>query len=179
MTVFAGLTPGVWNVDAAHSTVGFRVRHMMVSKVNGTFTGVTGSITVAEDGATSIEAAIDAATVNTHQAQRDEHIRSADFFDTANHPQILFRSTEISGSGEDVTVVGDLTIRGVTKPVTLTGSYFGVAEGPNGKVAGFEATGKIRRSDFGVSIQMPLADGGAVVGEEITLTLDIEAVAAQ
>lgn len=175
---FPGLTPGVWNVDGVHSNIGFRVRHMMVSKVNGNFAGVSGKIVVAEDGTPSIEATVDATSINTNQEQRDEHIRSADFFDVANHPSFSFRSTAVRANGEDAEVDGELTIRGITKPITLKGSFFGVQEGGEAPVAGFEATGKINRKDFGVKFDAPLANGGAVVSDEVTILLDIEAVKA-
>ncbi|WP_333618359.1 YceI family protein [Dietzia sp.] len=181
MAGFDGLTAGTWKVDAVHSNVGFRVRHMMVSKVNGNFTGVDGTIEVAEDGATKITAKIDASTINTNNAQRDQHIASKDFFHAEEFPTIDFVSTEVKGSGEDAEVTGDLTIHGNTRPVTLKGSFFGVHQGneQSGAVAGFEAEGKISRKDFGIDFEMPLEGGGSVIGDQITIILDIEAAKAE
>lgn len=178
MTTFEGLTPGVWNVDPVHSNIAFRVRHMVVSKVHGNFAGVTGTITVAEDGTPTIEATIDATSITTNQAQRDEHLRSADFFDAANFPTFTFRSTAVRANGSDAEVDGELTIRGTTKPITLKGSFFGVQETGQAPVAGFEATATVNRQDFGVKFDSRLANGGAVVSDEVTILLDIEAVKA-
>ncbi|HJE92104.1 MAG TPA: YceI family protein [Dietzia timorensis] len=178
MADFEGLSAGTWNLDAVHSNIGFRVRHMMVSKVNGNFTGAEGSIVVDENGSASIKATIDASTINTNNGQRDEHIRSSDFFHTAEYPTIEFTSTDIKSSGEDVEVTGDLTIHGNTRPVTLRGSFFGVNSGSGNDVAGFEAEGKISRKEFGIDLEMPLEGGGTVIGDQITIILDVEAVKA-
>lgn len=178
MAGFDGLTAGTWKVDAIHSNVGFRVRHMMVSKVNGNFTGVDGTIEVAEDGTTSITASIDASTINTNNTQRDEHIKSKDFFNASEYPTIEFVSTGVKSNGEDAEVTGDLTIHGTTRPVTLKGSFFGVNSGSGNEVAGFEAEAKISRKDFGIDLEMPLEGGGTVIGDQITIILDIEAAKA-
>lgn len=178
MASFEGLTAGTWNLDAIHSNIGFRVRHLMVSKVNGNFTGAEGTIVVDENGEATIKATIDASTINTNNTQRDEHIRSADFFHTSEYPTIEFVSTEIKSSGEDAEVTGDLTIHGTTRPVTLRGSFFGVNAGSGNEVAGFEAEGKISRKDFGIDLEMPLEGGGTVIGDQVTIILDIEAVKA-
>ncbi len=115
-----GYLAGTWDIDATHSTVGFSVRHMMVSKVRGYFTEFSGEIVTAEDPArSSVTATIDMDSIDTRQEQRDAHIRSADFFDVGNHTVMTFRSTRVVAKGEDWAVVGDLTIKGITKPVTL------------------------------------------------------------
>src|SRR3712207_1865205 len=115
-----GYVAGTWNIDPTHSTVGFSVRHMMVSKVRGSFTEFPGEISTAEDpAASSVTATIDMDSIDTRQEQRDAHIRSADFFDVGNHTEMTFRSTEVRTDGADWTVVGDLTIKGITKPVEL------------------------------------------------------------
>ncbi|WP_026919603.1 YceI family protein [Gordonia shandongensis] len=173
------LTPGTWTIDPVHSSIGFTVRHLMVSKVRGTFNGFTGAITIAEDGTPSVAAEIDVTTIDTRNAQRDEHIRSADFFDAENHPTASFTATSVEADGDDYVLTGDFTLRGVTKPVSLTMEFNGVNPGMgHGPVAGFEATTVINRKDFGVDFDAPLETGGTVVGDKITITLDIEALKA-
>ena len=173
-----GYVVGTWDIDAAHSTVGFSVRHMMVSKVRGYFTKFSGEIVTAEDPAQStVTASIDMDSIDTRQEQRDAHIRSADFFDADNHPQMTFRSTEVRTDGADWTVVGDLTIKGITKPVELALELNGF--GPDaygGTRAGFSGKTSISRKEFGVDIDMPMDGGGVVVGDKISIELEIEAV---
>jgi polyisoprenoid-binding protein YceI len=173
-----GYVVGTWDIDASHSTVGFSVRHMMVSKVRGYFREFTGEIVTAEDPAAStVTATIELPSIDTRQEQRDAHIRSADFFDVENHPQMTFRSTAVRTDGADWTVEGDLTIKGITKPVTLALELNGF--GPDaygGTRAGFSAKTEISRSEFGVDIQMPMDGGGVVVGDKISVELEIEAV---
>lgn len=174
---FPGLTAGTWAIDPVHSDVSFTVRHLMVSKVRGTFEKFSGAITVAEDGTASVNAEIDVTSINTKNADRDAHVRSADFFDAEQFPVATFTSTGVRADGEDYVVTGDFTLRGVTRPVELKLEYNGVNPGMgNGPVAGFEATTVINRKDFGISIDMPLEGGGAVVGDKITINLEIEAV---
>ena len=137
------LTPGLWNLDTVHSGVAFSVRHMMVSKVKGSFKKFEGTITVADEVENSIVAvSIDVSSVDTGNEQRDGHIRSADFFDIDNHNTIVFKSTSVKADGSDWIVTGDLTINGITKSVDLTTEFGGVA----GEAAGFEATTEILRS---------------------------------
>ena len=175
-TTFPGLTAGTWAIDPVHSNVGFTVRHLVVSKVRGSFENFSGAITVAEDGTASVNAEIDVTSINTKNADRDAHVRSADFFDAEQFPVATFTSTGVRADGEDYIVTGDFTLRGVTRPVELKLEYNGVNPGMgNGPVAGFEATTVINRKDFGISIDMPLEGGGAVVGDKITITLQIEA----
>lgn len=170
------LTPGTWAIDASHSTVGFSVRHLMVSKVRGRFQDFSGAITVAEDGTPSVEAQIQVASITTDNEQRDNHLRAADFFDAEQFPTATFKSTSVTAKGEDFIVTGDFTLRGVTRPVDLKLEFNGVNPGMgHGPVAGFEASTVINRKDFGISIEMPLEGGGAVVGDKITLALEIEA----
>lgn len=171
------LTAGTWAIDPVHSTVGFSVRHLMVSKVRGAFTDFTGAITVAEDGTPSVHVEIQVASIDTNNDQRDAHVRSADYFDADQFPTATFASTEVRAKGDDFVVIGDFTLRGVTRQVELAMEFNGVNAGAgNGPVAGFEATTVIKRKDFGITIDMPLDGGGAAVGDKIALTLDIEAV---
>ena len=170
------LTTGTWAIDTVHSTVGFSVRHLMVSKVRGTFNDFSGAITVAEDGTPSVEATISVTSIDTKNADRDAHIKSADFFDAEQFPTATFTSTGVRAKGEDFVVDGDFTLHGVTRPVELKLEFNGVNPGMgNGPVAGFEASTVLNRKDFGINIDMPLDGGGAVVGDKVTITLEIEA----
>ncbi|EHI11778.1 YceI family protein [Mycolicibacterium thermoresistibile] len=174
------LSAGTWNIDPVHSTVGFSVRHLMVSKVRGTFDRFNGAIEVAEDGTASVRAEIDIDSINTRNEQRDAHLKSAEFFDVANHPTATFVSTGLRRDGEDYLLDGDLTIKGITRPVTLEMQFNGVNPGMGqGEVAGFEASVVLNRRDFGIDIDTPLETGGVVVGDKVTVTLEIEAVKQQ
>jgi polyisoprenoid-binding protein YceI len=173
----SGLEPGTWSVDPIHSEVAFSVRHMMVGKVRGRFTGFTGEIVAAEDGSATVTASADVSSVDTQNAQRDEHIRSADFFDAATHPTIDFRSTGLRAHSGETYLDGELTLHGVTRPVTFELELGGVTLDPYGnRRAGFTATTEIARKDYGISIQMPMDGGGVVVGEKVRITLEVEAV---
>ncbi|MFP5370122.1 MAG: YceI family protein [Actinomycetes bacterium] len=173
-----GYIAGTWSIDPVHTDVSFTVRHMMVSKVRGKFHGVKGTIVLAEDPlASEVTADIDMASIDTGNAQRDEHIRSADFFEVVKYPTMSFRSTGIRSDGDDFTVTGDLTLHGVTKPVDLTLEINGFTKDPYGGTrAGFTAATQINRRDFGITIDMPMDGGGAVVGDKIQVILEIEAV---
>ncbi len=177
-TQIPGYVVGTWDIDASHSTVGFSVRHMMVSKVRGYFRSFSGEIVTAEDPAQStVTATVDMDSIDTRQEQRDAHIRSADFFDVGNHTVMNFRSTAVVAKGDDWTVEGELTLKGITKPVTLELELNGV--GPDaygGTRAGFSAKTVINRREFGVDIDMPMDGGGVVVGDKITVEIEIEAV---
>jgi polyisoprenoid-binding protein YceI len=177
-TQIPGYLAGTWDIDPTHSTVGFSVRHMMVSKVRGYFRDFSGEILTAEDPAqSSVTATIALASIDTRQEQRDAHIRSADFFDVENHPTMTFRSTAVRADGADWFVDGELTIKGNTRPVTLELELNGF--GPDaygGTRAGFSAKTEINRNDFGVDIKMPMDGGGVVVGDKVTVELEIEAV---
>ncbi|MFC0449162.1 YceI family protein [Rhodococcus jostii] len=171
-----GLSTGTWVIDPVHSTVGFTVRHLMVSKVRGTFEDFSGQITIAEDGTPSVQSEIAVDSVNTKNEQRDGHIKSADFFEVEKFPKATFTSTSVRSKGDGFILEGDFTLHGITKKIELELEVNGVNPGMgNGPVAGFEATTVINRKDFGISIDMPLEGGGAVVGDKITINLEIEA----
>ncbi|MFB1479940.1 YceI family protein [Corallococcus sp. RDP092CA] len=168
-----------WELDSSHSSAQFAVKHMMVSTVRGAFSNVKGTIHLDDKDITksTIEATIDAKTINTNEPKRDEHLRSPDFFDVEKFPTITFKSTKIAKAGKDkLNVTGDLTLHGVTKPVVLA------VEGPTpetkdawGNVRrGATATTKIKRSDFGLTWNKALEAGGVAVGDDITITLDLE-----
>ena len=171
------LGTGTWSIDPVHSSIGFSVRHLMVSKVRGTFGVFTGAITIAEDGSPSVTADIDVSSVTTGNDQREAHLKSADFFDVAKYPTATFRSTGVRADGDGFLVDGEFTLKGVTKPISLNLEYNGVNPGMgHGEVAGFEASVVLNRKDFGIDIDMPLESGGAVVGDKVTITLAIEAL---
>ncbi|NKZ14123.1 YceI family protein [Mycolicibacterium septicum DSM 44393] len=177
VAVATDLTAGTWAIDPVHSSINFSVRHLMVSKVRGSFETFSGAVTVAEDGTPSVSATIDVNSINTRNEQRDAHVRSADFFDAEHYPTATFVSTAVRPDGDDYVVDGDFTLKGVTKPVSLKLEYNGVNPGMGqGAVAGFEASVVLNRKDFGIDIDMPLETGGTVVGDKITVTLEIEAL---
>ncbi|MET0763679.1 MAG: YceI family protein [Blastococcus sp.] len=177
-TQIPGYVVGTWDIDASHSTVGFVVRHMMVSKVRGFFRDFSGEIVTAEDPTQStVTATVDLGSIDTRQEQRDAHIRSADFFDVDKHPAMTFRSTGVRADGADWIVDGELTLKGNTKPVSLALELNGF--GPDaygGTRAGFSARTEISRSAFGVDIQMPMDGGGVVVADKIVVELEIQGV---
>ena len=163
-----------WRIDVSHSELTFRIRHL-VSRVNGTFREWSGTITGdpadwSKDGA--VEVTIQTASIDTRSERRDTHLRSPDFFDAANHPTITFRSRSVRAAGAQLIIEGDLTMRGVTKPVTLTGEVVTVA----GERAGFSAQTKINRLDFGVSYNRGVEGGGVLLGDEVTIDLVIAAI---
>ena len=168
-----------FNIDKGHSELTFRIRHFM-SRVSGTFTDWKG--TVSGDPASwtggSTEIVIQTTSIDTRLEKRDNHLRSVDFFDAATYPQITFRSTSVVVAGEAVTLKGDLTIRGVTKPVVLTGEYLGTAGEAARQRVGFHVTGKINRIDFGVAWNKVLETGGVMLGDDVELDISIEAVRA-
>lgn len=177
VAVATDLTAGTWAIDPVHSSINFSVRHLMVSKVRGSFETFSGAITVAEDGTPSVGATIDVTSIDTRNEQRDAHVRSADFFDAENYPTATFVSTGVRPDGDDYIVDGDFTLKGVTKPVSLKLEFNGVNPGMGqGAVAGFEASVVLNRKDFGIDIDMPLETGGTVVGDKVTVTLEIEAL---
>jgi polyisoprenoid-binding protein YceI len=168
-----------WHIDPRHSLAQFSVRHMMLSKARGQFTGISGTIVDAADDPkrSSVKAAIDVTTLITGDPQRDEHLRSPDFFDVANHPTITFESRTISGPHDHFTVTGDLTIRGQTREVTLDVTFNGQATNPYGQtVAGFTAVTQINRKDFGLNWNMALEAGGFLVGDTAAIEIELEAV---
>jgi polyisoprenoid-binding protein YceI len=170
---------GVWNIDPSHSTIGFSVKHMMIAKVRGRFAEFTGALSVDEAGAASVTGVVQSASVDTNEPQRDEHLRSADFFDAAAFPEITFTSSAITARGDEFTIVGDLTIKGVTRQVVLDAEVNGTGVDPwgNDRLA-LEAKGQINRKDFGLNWNQVLEAGGVLVGEKVTLTLDLSTVRA-
>jgi len=177
----ASAAAATWVVDPAHTSVQFAIRHMMVSNVRGEFTNVTGSVEGDEAKPTEavLQVAIDPATVNTRDKKRDDHLRGPDFFDVANHPAITFKSKSIAAAGPGAfKVTGDLTMHGVTKEIVLDVTDVTPAiTDPFGKTrAGAHATTKLKRKDFGINWSKTMDNGGLVVGDEVTVTVDVEAI---
>ncbi len=176
-------TTTTWTLDPVHSVAEFKVKHMMISNVKGQFTGITGVLILDEDNiaGSRVEATIDASTIQTREAQRDEHLKSSDFFNVEQFPTLSFRSTQVKRTGDDeLSVTGDLTIHGVTRQVAFQ------VEGPtaagkdpwgNTRI-GLSATTKVNRKEFGLTWNAALETGGILVGEEVTITLDLEFVKA-
>lgn len=178
LATIPGYLTGTWSIDPVHSDVSFSVRHMMVSKVKGRFGSFSGAIVTGQNPAdSSVTAEIDLNSIDTNNAQRDNHIRSADFFEVEKNPTMTFTSTSVQADGDEYLVLGDLSLKGVTKGVTLKLELNGI--GPDaygGTRAGFSATTEISRKDFGVDIDMPMDGGGVVIGDKISISLEIEAV---
>jgi len=174
------LTPGTWTIDPSHSSVGFVARHLMVSKVRGEFRSFSGALTIAEDRlASSVQASVEMNSVSTGDDQRDGHLRTGDFFDTEQFPRMTFTSTAVRAAGDDFVLVGDLTIKGVTRSVEFELEFDGVSPDPwGGTRAGFSATTVINRKDFGLEWNVALDTGGVLVGDKVTITRDIQAVRA-
>lgn len=171
---------GDYSIDPAHSRIGFVARHAMVTKVRGSFDEFTGAIHLdaAEPARATAEISIDVASVDTRNEQRDGHLRTNDFFDAQTYPTITFKSTSVKQLDEsNFAVTGDLTIKGVTKSVTVDFEFAGVATDPFGNVrAGFEGTASLNRSDYGVSFNAALETGGLLVSEKITIEIEISAI---
>lgn len=166
-----------WSVDSGHSSIAFSVRHFMVSKVRGGFGSFSGGITIADDGTPSVTAEIGVASVYTGNEQRDIHVKSADFFEVETYPTATFISTGTRVNGDDHYLDGDFTLKGVTMPVSLAVEFNGVNPGMgHGEVAGFEASVVLNRKDFGIDIDVPLETGGTVIGDKVTISLQIEAI---
>jgi polyisoprenoid-binding protein YceI len=163
---------GTWVVEPAHSEVGFTVRHLGLSKVRGRFNSFTASAEIADPTtASSVTASVDLSSVDTNNADRDDHLRSSDFFNADAHPRMTFVSTEV---GEDV-LAGDLTINGVTKPVELDLEFHGVTvDGYGVTRAGFSAEGEIKRSDFGIDFNMPVGMDGMLISDKVHISLEIQ-----
>ena len=176
MSNLSDLKPGIWNVDASHSEVGFTARHLMVSKVRGQFKDFAAVVTLAQPfEQSSVEATVQMASVDTNSADRDTHVKSGDFFDVDNHPVMTFKSTKVS----DHSLEGLLTIKGVSKPVSFDLDFGGVSADPwGGTRAGFEATTEINRKDFGLSWNVAIEGGGVLVGEKVKIALDVQLVLA-
>ncbi|MFZ9859344.1 MAG: YceI family protein [Roseiflexaceae bacterium] len=169
-----------WNIDTSHSEILFTVRHMMISNVRGQFNKFSGTINLDEATPTnsSVDVSIDVASINTRDEKRDGHLTSPDFFDAATYPTITFKSTKVEKTGDTTGKIhGDLTIKGVTKAVTLDATFMGKAKSPWGTTsAGFNASTKINRTDFGLTWNVALETGGILVGEEISINIELEAV---
>jgi polyisoprenoid-binding protein YceI len=171
-----------WNLDASHSTVEFGAKHMMFTTVKGRFADVTGTITTDGDApaTASVDVTMQAATIDTRNEMRDNHLRSADFLDTEKYPTVTFKSTKIDGAKDAFTLTGNLTIHGVTRPVTLDVSYEGAGKDPWGNDRiGFSANGKIDRRDFGLTWNQALETGGLLVSNDIRITIDAQLVRAE
>ncbi len=171
-TQIPGYVVGTWDIDTVHSEVSFTLRHMGVGKSRGRFDSFEGEVVTAENPLeSSVTATIDVSSINTGNADRDAHVRSADFLDVDNHPTATFRSTALREDGDEWVIDGDFTLHGVTKPVTLKAEFGGTTDdGQGGTLLGISAATTINRTDFGVG-----PDGGAMLGEKVTITLDIEA----
>ena len=169
-----------WKIDPTHSEIGFAVKHMMISTVKGRFTDVTGSVQTADDdpAAGLADISIAVASIDTRDPQRDAHLRSADFFDVEKYRAITFRSTRIEGiTGDRFRLVGDLTIHGVTREVALDVTSEGRGKDPwGGERAGYSATTRIKRSDYGLLWNQALETGGLLVGDEVKITIDLELI---
>ena len=171
----ATLTKTTWAIDNAHSEITFKVRHMMIASVTGKFETFTATAETEGDDFTTAQVRFSAetASVNTHAADRDNHLRSADFFDSENHPEMTFESTSITEN----TMTGNLSIRGITKPITLKLEHGGMGKDPWGNTRiGFSVNGKINRKDFGLNWNAALEAGGVLVSEEVALNAEIQLV---
>lgn len=177
------MAKSIWNIDTAHSNVGFSIRHLMVSKVRGNFASYRGQIELEGDSLvpSSVEVTIDTASIDTAVADRDNHLRSGDFFDVERFPAMTFKSKRVEKvSGEELRLVGDLTIRDVTKEVSLDVEVGGKQTDPWGNErVGYSAKTKIDRKEFGLTWSQALETGGFVVGDKVEITLDVEAVKAK
>jgi polyisoprenoid-binding protein YceI len=171
-----------WKLDTSHSSVGFSIKHMAVSKVKGSFTEFDGTVTgdAADPSTFAVEAVIQAASIDTGNADRDNHLRNPDFFDVEQFPTITFKSTGVKMDGSEGQLMGDLTMHGVTKPVTLDVEFAGVVNDPWGNTrAGFSASGRINRQDFGLTYNKALEAGGLVLGNDVKIEIEIELIQAK
>ncbi|MWB98417.1 YceI family protein [Agromyces seonyuensis] len=172
-----GYKVGTWVVDPSHSEVGFQIRHLMISKVKGKFERFDATFTTAENPLEStVTASAEVASIDTNDANRDGHLRTGDFFDAENTPTIDFVSTGVRVEKGDFKVDGDLTIRGITKPVTFDFEFGGFGPDAYGNYkAGFEAKTVVKREDFGLTWNAALETGGFLLGDDVTITLDVQA----
>jgi polyisoprenoid-binding protein YceI len=178
MTTATAVPTGTWNVDPSHSLVGFRVKHLGISTVRGKFGEYEGRLVIGEDGTITATGTIKVDSIDTGEADRDAHLKAPDFFDTASFPEITFASTSITAVDEDTwEITGDLTMHGITKPITLKAEVGGAGPDPfGGERFGLEATGEISRSDYDMKFNAALGTGNAIVSDKVKLDLDIEAV---
>jgi polyisoprenoid-binding protein YceI len=168
-----------WKLDATHTSVEFSAKHLMITTVKGRIADVEGTIEIDEKNPknSSVEAVLKAASIDSRTTQRDDHLRSGDFLNVEKFPEIRFRSTKIEGGREEFKLTGDLTIRDVTKPITLDVTFEGETKDPwGGERAGFSAKGKIDRRDFGLTWNQVLEAGGVAVGNEIKINVEVEAI---
>lgn len=168
-----------YTIDTSHSSVGFAVRHMVIAKTRGRFTKFAGTFAFDPEkpSASHVSVTIDVASIDTHDAQRDGHLRSPDFFDAENHKELTFKSKRVEGSGSDYKVTGDLTIRGTTHEVVLDVEYAGGGKDPWGNErVGFTARTSINRKDYGLTWNAALETGGVLVGEKVEIEIDVEAL---
>lgn len=170
--------PGFYRVDPVHSNIGFEVAHLVISSVEGRFNEYQASVTVGKGGLhdMKVQAEMEVDSIDTGNADRDKDLRSANFFDVLKYPKMRFQSTKVSGTEKDLSVHGNLTIRGITKPVTLRGRYLGTVKDPQGKTRiAFAVATKIKRAEFGLTWNK-VVEAGPVVGDEVTIDLKIQAV---
>ncbi len=173
-----GYIAGTWDIDPVHTDISFTVRHMMVSKVRGHFEKFEGAVTLADNPLeSSVEVTVELGSINTNNVDRDNHIRSDDFFGVEQYPTMSYRSTGVRADGDDYVVDGELTLHGETKPVSLQLEVNGFGPDPfGGTRSGFSATGEISRKAFGVKFDAPMEGGGAVVGDKIQLLIEAELI---
>ena len=182
MSITATTLPtGTWNVDPSHSRVGFCVKHLGISNVRGEFHDLDGQFVIAEDDTATASGTVKVASIDTHEGGRDGHLKSADFFDADTYPEITFQSTSITATNEDTyEITGDLTMHGVTKPITLTAEIGGSDTDMYGNTRiGLEATAELSRSDYAMKFNAALGSGNMLVSDKVTLDLDIQAVKAE
>jgi polyisoprenoid-binding protein YceI len=174
MTLPSGITPGVWTLDMSHSEIGFTVRHAGISKVRGRFTDASAEAHIGQSLAdASLHATIKTASFDSGDPNRDGHVKGPDFFDVENFPEMTFRATSAVGDGEDYTLTGDLTIRGITKPIELEVEFTGVAVDPFGATrAGFSAEAEISRKEFGLTWNAVLETGGLLVSDKVRINVE-------
>lgn len=176
-TTTTALTAGTWTIDPSHSEASFTVRHAGIAKVRGTVAITEGAVVVSEDGTATVRATLDPATVSTGDETRDGHLKTADFFEVETYPTWTFESQAIKVEGEEAEVTGDLTIHGVTQPVTLETEFNGTATDAYGNLrAGFSATTTISRKDFGLTWNAALEAGGVLVSDKVQVSLEISAI---
>jgi polyisoprenoid-binding protein YceI len=170
-----------WTIDSTHSEIGFKVKHMMFTNVSGKFDSYEATIITDGDNFenASIEFSADINSINSNNADRDNHLKSGDFFDVENHPKLTFKATSFTKKGDDFELVGDLTLRGVTKPVKLEAEFSGLMKDPWGNTkAGLNISGKINRKDWGLNWNSALEAGGVLVGEEVRLNIELQLIQA-
>ena len=178
MIAIPGYLVGTWKADPAHSEIAFSARHLMITKVRGRFTGYDVTIVTSEDLlGSSVTATIDLASIDTGNEMRDNHLRAADYLEVEKYPTMSYRSTGIGRSGDGWVIDGELTLHGVTRPVPLAVEVSGFGPDPfGGQRAGFSATAQINRRDFGIDLTVPMDAGGVVVGDKVSISLEIQAV---